>query len=125
MTVRNDLLYSKDHEWVKVDGDKVYVGITEYAQSELGDIVFVELPEVDDELEQDGQLGVVESVKAVADIISPVSGRVLEVNTELEDSPELINEDAYEAWIAVVQLDDTEQLKSLLTAEQYQELIQN
>src|SRR5690554_829905 len=98
------LLYSSDHEWVKVEGNTAYVGITDYAQNELGEIVYVELPEIDDEITKGEAFSVVESVKAASDVISPVSGKVLEVNEELDGAPELVNEDAFANWIAKVEL---------------------
>ena len=108
-----DLKYSRDDEWVRYDGDAVYVGITDYAQSELGDLVFVNLPEVDDEVIAGEPLGDVESVKAVADVISPVSGIVLEVNEELLDDASLINNDPYGSWfIKVGSITDKEELMS-------------
>ncbi|NLY54430.1 MAG: glycine cleavage system protein GcvH [Firmicutes bacterium] len=125
MEIREDLRYTESHEWVRVDGDRAYIGITDFAQSELGDIVFIELPELDVELMANEQLGVVESVKAIADIHSPVSGRVIEVNTDLEDSPELINDDPYGAWIAVVEMSELGEIDSLLSAEQYKNFVEN
>ncbi|WP_251519269.1 MULTISPECIES: glycine cleavage system protein GcvH [Staphylococcus] len=124
MAVPNELKYSKDHEWVKVDGETVTIGITEYAQNELGDIVFVELPEVDDELKEEDTFGSVESVKTVSELYAPVSGKVVSVNDELEDSPEFVNESPYEkAWMVKVELSDESQLDSLLSADQYAEMI--
>jgi glycine cleavage system H protein len=114
------LYYSKDHEWVKVDGDKVYIGISDYAQHSLGDIVFVELPELDEEYEQDDVLGVVESVKAASDIFTPVSCRVVEVNEALEDTPELLNQAPYENYIAVVELLDESELEGLMNYSEYE-----
>lgn len=115
MNLPKDLRYSKEHEWVKDEDGKVRIGITEFAQDELGDIVFVELPEVGDELELDEPFGSVESVKTVSELYAPVSGKVVEVNEELEDSPELVNESPYEgAWMVVVELDDSSQLEELM-----------
>ena len=102
MKVIEGLKYSKDHEWVKVDGNKAIIGITDYAQDSLGDVVFVDLPEPGEVVNAGDAAAVVESVKAAADIYSPVSGTIIEVNTELEGSPELINEDPYQNWIIVV-----------------------
>lgn len=100
MAVPNELKYSKEHEWVKVEGNVATIGITEYAQSELGDIVFVELPETDDEINEGDTFGSVESVKTVSELYAPISGKVVEVNEELEDSPEFVNESPYEkAWM--------------------------
>ncbi len=119
MKVLENLKYAKGHEWVKVEGNRAYIGITDFAQDELGDIVFVELPELDTHVEVDDILGAIESVKAASDIYAPVSGTVVEVNDELEGSPELINEDPYEAWIAVVEMDDSGDLDNLMDAEEY------
>jgi glycine cleavage system H protein len=115
------LKYSKEHEWVKVDGNKAYVGITDHAQNSLGEIVFVELPEIGAEVDCGDVLGVVESVKAASDIYSPVSGVVTEINDELEDSPEKINEEPFESWIAILQLNDDAELDELLDADEYEE----
>ena len=124
MTVPSELKYSKEHEWVKVDGNVVTIGITEYAQGELGDIVFVELPDVDDEINEGDTFGSVESVKTVAELYAPVSGKIIETNEELEDSPEFVNESPFEkAWMVKVELDDESQLDELLSAEQYAEMI--
>lgn len=121
MKLGKGLKYSKEHEWVRIEGDKVYVGITDFAQNALGDIVFVELPETDLELEAGDILGVVESVKAASDIYTPVSGTVIEVNEELNDSPETINESPYEAWIAVIELKDISQLDDLMDEHEYED----
>ena len=124
MAVPNELKYSKEHEWVKVEGNTATIGITEYAQNELGDIVFVELPEVDDEINEGDTFGSVESVKTVSELYAPVSGKVLESNEELEDSPEFVNESPYEkAWMVKVELSDESQLEELMSAEQYSEMI--
>ena len=118
MAVPNELKYSKEHEWVKVEGNVATIGITEYAQSELGDIVFVELPETDDEINEGDTFGSVESVKTVSELYAPISGKVVEVNEELEDSPEFVNESPYEkAWMVKVEISDESQLEALLTAE--------
>lgn len=125
MSLPKDYLYSKEHEWVKKEDGKVRIGITEFAQDELGDIVFVELPEVGDSLEIDEPFGSVESVKTVSELYAPVSGKVVEVNEELEDSPELVNESPHEkAWMVVVELDDENDLAELLDAEAYQASIE-
>lgn len=116
------LFYSKSHEYVKVEGDFAYVGITDYAQHALGNVVYVDMPEVDDEVEADEDFGAVESVKAASDLISPVSGTVVEVNEALEDKPELLNEDAFENWIMKVQLSDKYELDALMDATAYEEL---
>ncbi|QRF16070.1 glycine cleavage system protein GcvH [Staphylococcus lugdunensis] len=124
MTVPSELKYSKEHEWVKVDGNVVTIGITEYAQGELGDIVFVELPDVDDEINEGDTFGSVESVKTVSELYAPVSGKIIETNEELEDSPEFVNESPFEkAWMVKVELDDESQIDELLSAEQYAEMI--
>lgn len=116
-----DLRYGKDHEWVKDEGNgRVRVGITQYAQQELGDVVFVELPETETTVEKDDGFAVVESVKAVSDIYAPVTGTIVEANTDLETNPELINEDPYgKGWIAVISMNDKSQLDDLLTAADY------
>ncbi|MCM3714497.1 glycine cleavage system protein GcvH [Halalkalibacter oceani] len=120
----NELKYSEEHEWVKVEGDKVRIGITDFAQSELGDIVFVELPEVGDDIEADEPFGSVESVKTVSELYAPISGKVVEVNEELDDSPEFVNESPYEkAWMIVVEPSDSSEIDKLMTAEQYKEMI--
>ena len=116
------LFYSESHEYVKVEGDFAYVGITDYAQHALGNVVYVDMPEVDDEVEADEDFGAVESVKAASDLISPVSGTVVEVNEALEDKPELLNEDAFENWIMKVQMSDKSELDALMDATAYEEL---
>ncbi|MEK4254881.1 glycine cleavage system protein GcvH [Ureibacillus sp. FSL K6-2830] len=124
MSIPKELRYTKEHEWVKLEDGKVRVGITDFAQSELGDIVFVELPQVGDEIQMNEPFGSVESVKTVSELYAPISGKVVEVNTELDDSPELVNESPYEnAWLIVVEPADSSQLDELLTAEQYEEII--
>ncbi|MGP4109031.1 glycine cleavage system protein GcvH [Virgibacillus sp. L01] len=125
MSLPKDLLYSEEHEWIKKEGDKVRIGITEFAQSELGDIVFVELPEAGEEVEADEPFGSVESVKTVSELYAPISGKVVEINEELEDSPEYVNESPYEkAWMVVLEPSDDSELNNLLSAEQYQEIIE-
>ena len=114
------LYYSESHEYVKVEGEYGYIGITDYAQNALGNVVYVDMPEMDDEIEADADFGAVESVKAASDLISPVSGTVVEVNEALEDSPELINKDAFENWIIKVKLSDTAELESLMDAAAYE-----
>ncbi len=119
-----ELKYSEEHEWVKVEGDKVRIGITDFAQSELGDIVFVELPEVGDEIEADEPFGSVESVKTVSELYAPISGKVVEVNEDLDDSPEFVNESPYEkAWMIVVEPANADDIEKLMSAEQYEEMI--
>jgi glycine cleavage system H protein len=120
MSYPRDLRYSKEHEWVRVDGSHATIGITSFAADELGDIVFVELPEVGDRLTQFASFGVVESVKAVSDLYAPISGRVVAVNDALRDTPELVNSDAFgDGWIARVDLADPDELDSLLDADGY------
>lgn len=114
------LYYSESHEWVKVDGNTAYIGITDYAQHALGNIVYVDMPDVDDEIEKDTDFGAVESVKAASDLIAPVSGTVIEVNEELSDEPEKLNQDAYGSWIIKVELTDTGELDGLMDAQAYQ-----
>lgn len=123
MKIIETLLYTKNHEWVRVEGEEAYIGVTDYAQHAMGDIVYVEMPEVDDELEMEEGLGVVESVKAASDIYAPVSGTVVEVNEELEDSPEMINDDPYDAFIVKVALSDKSELDELLKADEYEAYI--
>ena len=118
------LRYSKEHEWVKVEGDKVRIGISDFAQEELGDIVFVELPEVGDTITADEPFGSVESVKTVSELYAPISGTVVEVNGELDDNPEYVNESPYEkAWMVVIEPDDASEVENLMTAEQYEEMV--
>ncbi|QHW37785.1 glycine cleavage system protein GcvH [Staphylococcus ursi] len=124
MAVPSGLKYSKEHEWVKVEGNTAIIGITDFAQSELGDIVFVELPEVDDEVSEGETFGSVESVKTVSELYSPVSGKVVAVNENLEDSPEAVNESPYEeAWMVKVELKDESELDALLDAAGYEKMI--
>ena len=120
-----EFLYTKDHEWVYVQGSIATVGITEYAQHELGDVVYVDLPEVGDSFEVSEPFGSVESVKAVSEIFCPVSGEVVEVNSQLEDSPEAVNESPHEkAWMIRLKMSNVDELKELLTSEEYEEYIQ-
>ena len=114
------LYYSESHEYIRVDGNYGYIGITDYAQHALGNVVYVDMPEVDDEVEAGEEFGAVESVKAASDLMSPVSGTVVEVNEALEDQPELINEDAYENWIIKVELSDASELDNLMDAAAYE-----
>lgn len=114
------LYYSESHEWVKVDGAYGYIGITDYAQHALGNIVYVDMPDVDDEVEKDSEFGAVESVKAASDLIAPVSGKVVEVNEALTDQPELLNQDAFANWIIKVELSDSAELDSLMDAKAYE-----
>lgn len=120
MNVSKDLLYTESHEWVKVEGDKAYVGLTDFAQHALGDIVFVELPEVDAELSAGDSFAAVESVKAASDVYIPVSGTVVEINEAVVDDPSLLNQDAYENWMVCVTLSDKSELDGLMNAEAYE-----
>ena len=119
--VLEGLRYSDDHEWVKVEGNVAVVGISDFAQHELGDITYADLPAVDDEVVAGEEFGALESVKASSELMSPVSGRVIEVNAELDDAPEKINEDAYEAWIIKVEMTDPAEVDALMDAAAYQE----
>ena len=121
MNVPANLRYTKEHEWVLLDGDLATIGITDFAQDQLGDIVFVELPSVGDKVAKDEAFGVVESVKAVSDIYAPLSGTVVEVNDDLPDSPEMLNEDCYsDAWIVKIRLSDQAEIAALMNAAAYE-----
>ncbi|WP_027726250.1 glycine cleavage system protein GcvH [Tuberibacillus calidus] len=121
MNIPKDLKYSEEHEWVRVEGNVAVVGITDFAQDELGDIVFVELPEVGDEVTADDAFGSVESVKTVSELYAPVSGKVIEVNEALADSPEWVNESPYEkAWMIKVEMKDPAELNELLSPDEYE-----
>lgn len=117
--VEKDLLYTESHEFVKIEGDFGYVGITDYAQEQLGNVVYVDMPEVGDNVSAGEEFGAVESVKAASDLISPISGTVVEINENLEEQPELINQDAFENWIIKVQLSDKSELEGLMDDETY------
>ena len=117
--VLEGLLYSESHEWVKVEGDIAVIGVSDFAQKEMGNITYVDLPDVDDEVEAGEDFGALESVKAAGDLISPVSGTVTEVNEALEDEPELINQDAYANWIIKVRMSDDSELDALMDAAAY------
>ncbi len=124
MNIPENLKYTKDHEWVLVDGDKATVGITDFAQGELGDIVFVEIETEGEDLEKEEVFGTIEAVKTVSDLYMPVEGTVLEVNAGLEDEPELVNKDPYEGgWMVKIQAKDAAQFDDLLSAEEYKALI--
>ncbi len=125
MKVIKGLYYSEEHEWVKVVEGKAYIGITEYAAHALGDIVFVELPEVDSDFAQNDVLGVIESVKAASDMFTPISGTVVEVNEKLEDEPQLLNADPYENYIAILELKDENELDGLMNSEAYTNFCEN
>ena len=119
-TVKEGLYYSESHEYVRIEGEYGFIGITDYAQHALGNVVYVDMPEVDDEVEAGEEFGAVESVKAASDLISPVSGTVVEVNEALDDQPELINQDPWENWIIKVQLSDKTEVDNLMDAEAYE-----
>ena len=123
MNIPKELKYSNDHEWVKVDGDVVYIGVSDFAQAQLGDIVFVEIPDEGREIKAGETFSVIESVKAVSDIIAPVSGKIVKVNDALGDTPEVINQDPYvEGWIVAVELSDSSEMDALLDAGAYEKL---
>ena len=123
MSTPKDLKYSKEHEWVKEEDGKYRIGITHFAQSELGDIVFVELPEVGDEVKSDEPFGSVESVKTVSELYAPISGKVVEVNEELEDSPEFVNESPFEkAWMIIVEPSNVSEIDELMSPEEYEKM---
>jgi len=124
MSTPKELRYSEEHEWVKVEGDKIRIGITDFAQHELGDIVFVELPEVGDELKADEPFGSVESVKTVSELYAPISGKIVAVNEDLSDDPQFVNESPYEkAWMVLIEPTDVSEVDKLMSAEQYEEMI--
>lgn len=124
MSIPNDLLYSDQHEWIRVEGSDARIGITDFAQDELGDIVFVELPEVGDTIDANEPFGSVESVKTVSELYAPISGTVVEVNEDLEDNPEYVNESPYEqAWMIVVEPSDDAEIDELLSSEQYKSYV--
>jgi len=120
MNVPNDLKYTKDHEWVKIEGDTATVGVTDFAQGELGDIVYVEVETIDEELDREEVFGTVEAVKTVSDLFMPISGEVIEFNESLESNPEKVNEDPYgEGWMIKIKIADPSELEDLLSAEDY------
>ena len=119
------LYYSESHEWVKVEGDVAVIGITDYAQHSMGDLSYVDMPEVDDEVEAGEEFGAVESVKAASDLFCPVSGTVVEINEALEDAPELLNEDAFANWIMKVKMNDPSELEGLMDAAAYEAMCAN
>ncbi|WP_016777356.1 glycine cleavage system protein GcvH [Anaerophaga thermohalophila] len=124
MNIPENLKFTKDHEWVKVEGNTAIVGITDFAQSELGDIVFVEIETEDEELEKEEVFGTIEAVKTVSDLYMPVSGKVVEVNEELESKPELVNKEPYDGgWMIKIEMNNPDQVSELLSASQYKELI--
>lgn len=124
MNLPKNLKYSKDHEWVKVDGKIATVGITEFAQGELGDIVFVEIETEDEDLDKDEIFGTIEAVKTVSDLYMPVAGKIIEVNSELESQPELVNKDPYNSgWMVKIEIKDAAQIDDLMSADEYKEHI--
>ncbi|MDA7706469.1 MAG: glycine cleavage system protein GcvH [Flavobacteriaceae bacterium] len=124
MNVPSDLKYTKDHEWVKIDGDSVTVGITDFAQSELGDIVYVEVDALDETLDADSVFGTVEAVKTVSDLFLPVAGEIVEFNESLEEEPEKVNDDPYgDGWMIKIKVADTADLETLLSADDYKAII--
>ena len=124
MNIPQELKYTKDHEWVRVDGDYAVIGVTDFAQKELGDIVYVDVDTEGDTVEKDEVFGSVEAVKTVSDLFMPITGEVVEFNEALEDAPELVNSDPYgEGWMIKVTMSDTKELESLLTVEQYKDLV--
>lgn len=124
MNIPENLKYTKDHEWIKLDGNMAYVGVTDYAQGELGDIVFIEIETVGEDLEKEEVFGTIEAVKTVSDLFMPVSGKVLKVNSLLENSPELVNKDPYgEGWMVQVEVKNANEMNKLLNASQYKKLI--
>ena len=124
MDLPQNLKYTKEHEWVKIDGDLLIVGITDHAQSELGDIIFIEFPDLSQMISKDDSFGTIEAVKTVADLFAPVSGKIIEINQDLEDNPELVNSDPYgEGWIVKITDFDKSQLDALLDSNNYKEII--
>ena len=124
MKVIPSLKYTDKHEWVRMDGEFAYIGITDYAQEQLGEVLFVEMPEVGDELTQGEEYGVVESSKVASDLIAPISGEVVEINEKLDDEPEYINEDPYDAWIVKIKVAEEDELESLLNSDGYESIIE-
>jgi glycine cleavage system H protein len=122
MKVIPSLKYTDKHEWVRMDGEFAYIGITDYAQDQLGEVLVVEMPEVGDELTQGEEYGVVESSKVASDLVAPISGEVVEINEKLDDEPEYINEDAYDAWIVKIKVADEDELESLLNSDGYESI---
>lgn len=125
MNVPSDLRYTDDHEWVRFEDNIATVGITDFAQGELGDVIFVELPEVDQEVTKDDPFGTIEAVKTVADLNSPIDGKVIEINEDIEDSPESVNEDCYgKGWLVKIKVEDNEAFENLMSPEDYQSLVE-
>ncbi len=125
MNIPDNLKYTKDHEWLKIEGNEALIGITDFAQNELGDIVFIEVETEGETLDKEEAFGTIEAVKTVSDMFMPVSGEVIEFNSELEDKPELINQDPYgEGWIIKIKITNTDEIDDLLSAEEYKEIIE-
>ena len=122
MKVIPSLKYTDRHDWIRVEGEFAYMGITDFAQDQLGDILFVEMPEVGDEITSGKEYGIIESSKVASDLISPISGEVVEINERLDDEPEYINEDAYDAWIVKIKVADEDELESLLNSDGYESI---
>lgn len=124
MNIPSELKYTKEHEWIKIEGNMATIGITDYAQGELGDIVFVELPEIDSEIIKQNSFGTIEAVKAVSDMFAPLSGKVVEINADLDDDPTAVNNDPYgKGWFIKIEISNNSELDDLLDSEQYKELI--
>ena len=124
MQVLDNLLYTEDHEWLRIENNKVYIGITDFAQSELGDIIFVELPSIDDNVDSGASIGTIEAVKTVADVYTPIKGKIIEINENIEDQPELINSSPYnDGWIACIEFDDSIDDVKTLSSEEYLKFI--
>jgi len=124
MEIKSELKYTKDHEWIQIEGNDALIGITDYAQSELGDIVFVEIETIGDDLKKEEIFGSVEAVKTVSDLFIPLSGKIIEINEALEDNPELVNNDPYgEGWIIKMEIKDLSEIEDLLDADSYKDLI--
>jgi len=123
MNFPKNLKYSDDHEWVRVEGDEAVIGITDFAQSELGDVVYLELPTVGDEVSKGDAFGTIEAVKTVSDMLAPVSGEIIAVNEDLNDSPEDVNKEPYESWLVKIKMSDPSETEDLMDAEAYEEFI--
>ena len=124
MNIPQELKYTKDHEWVKIEGDTATIGVTDFAQGELGDIVYVEVETIDETLEKEEVFGTVEAVKTVSDLFMPLSGEIIEFNDSLEDEPEKVNEDPYgDGWMIKIKLTDTSEVEDLLSADEYKEVV--
>lgn len=125
MNIPGNLRYTKDHEWIRIENGEAYVGITDYAQGELGDIVFIEIETLGEHLEKEEVFGTIEAVKTVSDLFMPVSGDIIKINDKLEEKPDMVNKDPYgEGWLIKVKIDDVEQVNSLLDAESYKKMIE-